>query len=214
MKVLVACERSGIVRSAFRARGHDAWSADLEPAEDGSEFHIQGDATLLLDDEWDLLIAHPVCRRMTNAGVRWLHEPPPGKTIEEMWEELRQGAELFSTFLNCRIRRKAIENSIMHRHARKLIRNYRPATQIVQPWWFGDPTFKAAMWWLDGLWPLFSTDKLTPPLPGTQEHKEWSWVHRAPPGPDREMDRSRFHPGMAAAMADQWGNDIQPMVFG
>src|SRR5688500_13847658 len=150
MKVLVACECSGIVRQAFRNRGHEAWSADLKPAEDDSKFHIVGDATLLLDEDWDLLIAHPVCKRMTKAGVRWLHEPPPDRTVEEMWQELREGAALFSAFLNCRIPRKAIENSIMHKHARKLIRNFRPADQVVQPWWFGDPTFKGTMWWLEG----------------------------------------------------------------
>lgn len=204
MKVLVACECSGVVRRAFREQGHDAWSCDLKPSEDNSPFHLQGDARPLLTGEWDLLIAHPVCRRLTNADVRWLDTPPPGRTREEMWEELREGAALFSAFWNAPIERVAVENPIMHRHARALIENFEPP-HVVQPWWFGDKTFKATGWTLRKLPRLTPTDRLTPPKPGTEEHKQWSWVHRMPPGPDREAARSRFHPGMAAAMAAQWG---------
>lgn len=206
--VLVACECSGIVREAFRARGHNAWSNDLKDAEDGSRYHIKGDARLYLDMGWDLLIAHPVCKRMTNAGVRWLKVPPPGRTLDEMWAELQEGADLFSAFWNADVPHIAVENPVMHMYAKALIENYEPQAQTVQPWWFGDETFKATNWWLKGLPPLTPTNKLTPPTKGTPEHKAWSWVHFASPGPDREAIRSRFHPGMAAAMADQWGATI------
>lgn len=218
MKVLVACECSGVVRRAFRALGHDAWSCDLKPSEDNSPFHIQGDARDVVlwtqggqwrneRPEWDMLIAHPVCRRLTNAGVRWLDTPPRGRTIEEMWDELREGAALFSAFWNAPIERVAVENPIMHKYARELIENFEQP-HIVQPWWFGDETFKATGWTLRNLPRLTPTNKLTPPKKGTEEHKRWSWVHRMPPGPDREAARSRFHPGMSAAMAAQWGAAI------
>jgi hypothetical protein len=98
MRVLVACEYSGTVRNAFLARGHDAWSCDLLPAEDASDRHIQGDARSILDNNWDLLIAHPPCTRLCNSGVRWLSVPPPGKTPAEMQAELLAGADLFSAF--------------------------------------------------------------------------------------------------------------------
>lgn len=219
--ILIACECSGIVRQAFRDRGHNAWSNDLKDAEDGSPYHIKGDARLYLGMGWDMLIAHPVCKRMTNAGVRWLEEPPPNwqpgypleykqwdreRRLEYMWSELQEGADLFSAFWNADIPKRAIENPVMHKYAKALIENYEPQAQTVQPWWFGDETFKATNWWLKGLPPLVATNKLTPPKKGTPEHDAWSWVHRASPGPDREAIRSRFHPGMAAAMADQWGS--------
>src|SRR5690242_5104374 len=99
LRVLVACEFSGIVRSAFAARGHDAWSCDLLPAEDRSNKHILCDARDILSDGWDLLlVAHPPCTRLCNSGVRWLSVPPAGKTLPQMWSELQEGAELFAAF--------------------------------------------------------------------------------------------------------------------
>src|SRR5207253_6018583 len=138
MKVLVACEYSGIVRNAFLARGHDAWSCDLLPSEDGSNRHITADAREILNDGWDLLmVAHPPCTRLCNSGVRWLSKPPPGKTLDQMWHELRDAADLFSAFWNAAIERICVENPVMHRHAKALIVNYREFTQSVQPWQFG-----------------------------------------------------------------------------
>src|ERR1035438_6197121 len=91
LRVLVACEFSGIVRDAFLAKGHDAWSCDLLPAEHNSNRHIQGDVRDILKDGWDfLIVAHPPCIRLCNSGVRWLHKSPPGKTIDQMWNELRR----------------------------------------------------------------------------------------------------------------------------
>jgi hypothetical protein len=97
LRVLVACEFSGIVRDAFLERGHDAWSCDLLTAEHHSNRHIQGDVRDVLNDGWDfLIVAHPPCTRLCNSGVRWLHKPPAGKTIDQMWKDLREGAALFS----------------------------------------------------------------------------------------------------------------------
>lgn len=205
LRVLVACEFSGVVRNAFLRRGHDAWSCDLLPAEDGSNRHITGDVRDYLHEGWDLLmVAHPPCTRLCNSGVRWLTAPPRGRSLDDMWEELEEGVDLFSTLWRAPIERVAIENPIMHRHARERMPADLPKPQIVQPWWFGDPAFKATGLYLRGLPPLKPTDKLSPPAPGSDEHKRWSAVHRAPPGPDRWKIRSRTFPGIAAAMADQW----------
>lgn len=207
MRVLIGCELSGVVRRAFAARGHDAWSCDLEPSEDRSNKHIIGDIRDILNDGWDLLaVFHPPCTRLCNSGVRWLNVPPPGRTLESMWQELDQAAALFSACWNAPIARRAVENPVMHKHAKERIENFRPAAQTVQPWWFGDEAFKATGLYLHGLPPLTATHKLTPPKAGTPEHKRWSAIHRAPPGKDRARTRSRTFEGIANAMADQWGN--------
>lgn len=197
MRVLVGCETSGIVRRAFAARDHDVWSCDLLPAEDGSNRHIVGDVRDLLENGWDLLaVMHPPCTRLCNSGVRWLTSPPPGKTADQMQAELREGADLFSACWNAPIERIAVENPVMHRHAKALIRNYQAPAQSVQPWQFGHGETKRTCFWLKNLPPLVPTNIV--------EGRE-ARVHRMPPSPDRWKERSRFYPGIAAAMADQWG---------
>jgi hypothetical protein len=204
LRILIGCETSGRMRRAFAARGHDVWSVDLLPAEDGSNRHIVGDVRDHLHDGWDLAVMHPPCTRLCNSGVRWLHVPPPGRTKAEMWAELDEGAALFSACWQAPIERVAVENPVMHKHARQRLPVDLPRPQIVQPWWFGDPFFKATGFYLRGLRPLVATDRLTPPKPGTDEHKAWSAVHRASPGPDRWKERSRTFAGLAEAAADQW----------
>ena len=197
MRVLIACEFSGTVRRAFTARGHDAWSCDLLPAEDGSNRHIVGDARTLLNDGWDLLmVAHPPCTRLCNSGVRWLTKAPPGRTLADMWAELETGAALFSAFWNAAIPRIAVENPVMHKHAKALIEGYAPPAQSVQPWQYGHGEVKRTCLWLRGLPVLTPTDVV--------EGRE-ARVHRMPPGPNRGKERSRFFSGIADAMADQWG---------
>jgi hypothetical protein len=194
---LIACEFSGTVRRAFTARGHDAWSCDLLPAEDGSNRHIVGDARDLLNDGWDLLmVAHPPCTRLCNSGVRWLTKAPPGRTLADMWAELETGAALFSAFWNAAIPRIAVENPVMHKHAKALIEGYEPPAQSVQPWQYGHGEVKRTCLWLRGLPVLTPTDVV--------EGRE-ARVHRMPPGPNRGKERSRFFSGIADAMADQWG---------
>lgn len=201
MRVLVACEFSGVVRRAFAARGHDAWSCDLLPAEDGSNRHIVGDARAILNDGWDLLmVAHPPCTRLCNSGVRWLSVPPPGKTAGQMQAELREGAALFSAFWNAPIERICVENPVMHKHAKALILNYQEPAQSVQPWQFGHGEVKRTCFWLKNL-PV-----LTPTNIVAGRHPR---VHFASPSPDRWRERSRFFPGIASAMADQWGGDAE-----
>lgn len=197
LRVLVACEFSGIVRRAFASRGHDAWSCDLLPAEDRSNKHITGDVRGVLQDGWDLLIvAHPPCTRLCNSGVRWLSAPPQGRTLEEMWAELDEGAALFSDLWNAPVDRIAVENPVMHRHAKERIRNYQEPAQSVQPWQFGHGETKRTCLWLKNLPKLTPTNIVEGRTPR---------VHHMSPGPDRWKERSRFFPGIAEAMADQWG---------
>lgn len=196
MKVLVACEFSGTVRRAFAARGHDAWSCDLLPAEDRSNKHIVGDARDLLSYGWDLMVAHPPCTRLCNSGVRWLSVPPAGRTLAEMWADLDEGAALFSAFWNAPIERIAVENPVMHRHAKARIVNYAEPAQSIQPWQFGHGEVKRTCLWLRNLPPLRPTQIVDGRTPR---------VHHMSPGPDRWRERSRFFSGIAEAMADQWG---------
>lgn len=201
MRVLVACEFSGIVRRAFAAKGHDAWSCDLLPAEDGSNRHLVGDARQFLDDGWDLLmVAHPPCTRLCNSGVRWLSVPPPGRTREAMWAELEEGAALFSAFWNAPIERIAVENPVMHKHAKQRIANYAEPAQSIQPWQFGHPETKRTCLWLKNLPPLVPTNIVEGREPR---------VHHMSPGPNRWRERSRFFSGVAEAMADRWGDPEQ-----
>jgi hypothetical protein len=211
MKILVACEYSGIVRRAFAARGHDAWSCDLLPAEDGSNRHYVGDVRDILYDGWDLLIvAHPPCTRLCNSGVRWLSVPPPGRTQQQLWDELDQGAALFSTLWNAPVPRVAVENPVMHRHAKAKIKNYQAPAQSVQPWEYGDWETKRTCLWLRGLTaliPTYSTlDAARAGLGLANDAQPTARVHRMTPGPARAKERSRFFAGIAEAMADQWGS--------
>lgn len=207
MRVLIGCESSGVMRRAFVARGHDAWSCDLLPADDGSNRHIRGDVRDHLGDGWDLLVvAHPPCTRLCNSGVRWLHTPPPGRTAAEMWAELDEGAALFADCWNAPVPRVAVENPVMHKYARARLPADLPRPQIVQPWWFGERACKATGFYLRGLPPLVATDRLTPPKSDALDYRDWHAVHRAPPGPDRWKFRSRTFEGIAAACADQWGD--------
>jgi hypothetical protein len=190
MRVLVACEFSGIVRRAFKAMGHEAWSCDLQPSEDRSDFHLQCDVRDVLHDGWDLMVAHPPCTRLCNSGVRWLAE-------RNLWRELDEAADLFSACWNAPIERIGIENPIMHRHAKERIRNYEAPAQTIQPWQFGHGETKATCLWLRNLPPLQPTQVVAGRTPR---------VHRMPPGPNRSRERSRTFPGIAAAMAAQWSN--------
>ncbi len=197
MRVLIACERSGIVRRAFRERGHDAWSCDLVPADDGSKWHIEGDALEQLAGGWDLLIAHPVCRYLTNAGVRWF------KTDPERWGHMQRGAEFFRRFWECSIPRIAVENPIMHRYAVEAIGGRRQ-DQVVQPWMHSHPERKGVGLWLKNLPRLTPTRNVKAEMLKLSK-AEQNRIHHIPPGPDRERLRSVFFPGIAAAMAEQWG---------
>lgn len=197
MKVLIACEFSGVVRRAFDALGHDVWSCDLLPAEDATNRHIRGDVRDVLNDGWDLMmVAHPPCTRLCNSGVRWLSVAPPGRTLADMWRELEEGCSLFSSLWNAPIPRIAIENPVMHKHAKARIANYVEFSQSIQPWQFGEPECKRTCFWLKNL-PLLKPTNIV------EGRSQKVWL--TSPSPDRWKIRSRFFPGVAAAMAEQWG---------
>lgn len=185
------------------SRGIDAVSCDLKPTRSPGP-HIQGDALEQIERRWSGIIAHPVCKVLTNAGAKHLYiggRKENGRN-QARWDDLQRAAAFFNAFKRGNAEYIAIENPVMHGHARALCGELRP---FVQPWWFGDPYFKATGFWRKGLPPLVATDKLTPPRPGTDKHKRWSMIHRMPPGPDREEKRSNTFPGIASAIADQWG---------
>jgi hypothetical protein len=209
VRVLVACERSGVVRNAFRALGHDAWSCDLEPADDGSPFHIQGDALTVTYSgskrdlhpgyvtPWDLLIAHPECTYLANSGAKHLYASMKAENgpNPDRWAHMGAAAAFFLAMLNAPVQRIAVENPIMLGHPKRLFGIPDP-TQIIQPWQFGHGETKATCLWLKGLPPLQPTNIVE----GREQR-----VFRMAPGPDRKRDRSRTFEGIAAAMAEQWG---------
>jgi len=195
MRVLVACEYSGIVRESFRRRGWDAWSCDLLPTEIPSKKHIQGDVIPHLTAQWDLLIGHPTCTYMCNSGAKHLYlgmKKENGRNPER-WEQMEAGAAFFLQLWRAPIKHIALENPIMLGVARDII-GERP-TQIIQPWQFGHGEIKATCLWLKDLPPLTPTN----PVAGREPR-----VHFMSPGPDRWKERSRTFPGIAEAMAEQW----------
>lgn len=183
MRVLVACEFSGIVRDAFAAKGHDAWSCDLEPTERLGQ-HYQGDVRDLLGQHWDLMIAHPPCTHLAVSGARWWKGKDPQLQIDAL--------HLVQLLLDAPIEKIALENPIG-----AISKSIRPPDQITQPWYFGHPETKATCLWLKGLPQLKATEFCV---------TGWKYsIHREPPGPNRQKNRSRTFTGIAKAMADQWG---------
>lgn len=215
LRVLIGCETSGVMRRAFAALGHDVWSCDLEPAEDGSNRHIRCDIRDILDDGWDLLaVMHPPCTRLCRSGRRWMSGPgkwtppkklPRGRTVEDLRAEFEAGVDLFVACWRAPIERVAIENPVMNDLARDRMPDDLPEPQMVQPFWFGDPAYKSTGWYLKELPELVETDRLPEPERSSDEWKAWNRVHRMPPGPERARLRARSWPGMCAAAADQWG---------
>jgi site-specific DNA-cytosine methylase len=192
MKVLVACEYSGIVRNAFKAKGHDSWSCDLLPTEQPSKNHIEGDVLPILNDGWDLIIAHPPCTHLSVSGAaRWAEKVADGrqpaaiKFVETIWDS------------ECP--RICIENPVGALSSRSKLGK---ATQYVQPYEFGHAEQKKTGFWLKGLPKLVGTKYIdVSGLPDKQRQR----LHWLPPSEDRWKIRSRTFQGIADAMADQWG---------
>jgi len=212
MTWLIACECSGRIRDAMLSRGVDAVSCDIKATRSPGP-HIQGDVTPLLQKRWAGVIAHPECTYLTNAGAKHLYvggkrqnddgsENP--MDTQRVWSCV-QAAEFFKACMNANADKVAVENPIMHPLASAVVGS--KATQFVQPWWFGEPMFKATGFHLFGLPKLEPTNMLTPPDRGTEMHKQWSWVFRMAPGPDRAEKRSVTAQGIADAIAEQWAGD-------
>lgn len=206
-RVLIACEFSGTVRRAFRALGHDAWSCDLLPAEDGSAYHLQMDIFEALRTPrcygLELMIAHPPCTYLSRAGWSWANKPD-SDTLPLKGEPRRRAAfaaaKFFMQLLNAPIPRICIENPRPIVHV-----GLPPHTQVIQPWQFGHGETKATCLWLKNLPTLVPThmrdDLFAQQEPTGREQR----LHRLPPGPDRWKERSRTFTGIAEAMATQWG---------
>ena len=216
LRVLIACETSGIARRAFAALGHDVWSCDIEPSEDRSNRHIVCDVRDgILHEGWDLLaVMHPPCTRLCRSGRQWMSGPgnftppkklPKGRTWADLRDEFELGVDVFTACWTAPIQRVAIENPEMNDLAKARMPADLPRPQMVQPFWFGEPAYKATGWYLRGLPPLVATDLLPEPDRGSDEWKSWCAVHRMPPGPDRARLRSRSFVGMMEAAASQWG---------
>lgn len=188
MRVLIACEFSGVVREAFRAVGHDAWSCDLLPSDQPGP-HIQGDVIPHLGDGWDLMIAHPPCTYLCSGGNNWLNRRPDLK-----WRENRNtAAEFFISLVNAPIDRIAIENPIGYMSAK-----YRKPDQIIHPHMFGHGYRKDTCLWLKNLPRLIPTKMMWPPY---KKLDFWSDKRN----PDGRSLKSITFSGIAAAMAEQWG---------
>lgn len=193
MRVLVACEESQEVCKAFRALGHEAYSCDIQPCSGGHpEWHIQGDVLPLLKETWDLIIAHPPCTDLAVSGARW---------FEEKRRDGRQqkSIDFFMAFANCECERVAIENPVSIMSS-----VWRKPDQTIQPWMFGHPEKKATCLWLKGLPLLKATNDVRDymmTLPKNQQER----LHYLPPSPERAKLRSKTFPGIAKAMAEQWG---------
>jgi site-specific DNA-cytosine methylase len=182
MKILVACEFSGVVREAFRKRGHDAWSCDLLPSDIPSPYHIQDDVLKHLDDGWDMMIAFPPCTHLAVSGARW---------FRNKLKEQEKAIEFFMMLVDADIPRIAIENPIGIMSTR-----YRKPDQIIQPWQFGHGETKATCLWLKGLPLLHPTEIVS----GREQR-----IFLMPRTEKRGFERSKTYQGIADAMADQWG---------
>jgi hypothetical protein len=195
MKVLIACEFSGTVRDAFIKAGHDAISCDILPT-DSPGPHYQGDVKYLLNEQWDLIIAHPPCTYLANSGVCHLYKD------ESRWQKMEEGAAFFKLFLEHQCPRIAIENPIMHKYSIAAIGGVKQ-NQVIQPWMFGHMEQKATCLWLKGLPLLQPTNNVKNEmmlLPDNQRQR----LHYLPPSKDRQKLRSKTYQGVADAMASQW----------
>lgn len=184
MRVLVACEFSGVVRDAFRKMGHDAWSCDLLPCEADPIYHFQGDVLEFINEEWDLMIAHPPCTHLSVSGARWFKD----KIIEQ-----QEALDFVKILMTAPIKKICIENPVSI-----ISTKIRKPDQIIQPWQFGHGETKATCLWLKNLPKLQPTNIV--------EGRE-AKVHKMPPSKDRWKKRSITYQGIANAMAEQWGKN-------
>ena len=195
MKVLVACEYSGRVRDAFIDKGHDAISCDLLPTDREGPHHA-GDIFDILDDGFDLMVAHPPCTYLANSGVQHLHKDP------SRYDKMIDGALFFKALWTAAIPKICVENPVMHKYAVEIIGGRQ--AQVVQPWMFGHPEQKQTCLWLKNLPKLEPTNNVREEmkaLPKNQRER----LHYLPPSPTRWKERSTTYQGIADAMAEQWG---------
>lgn len=196
MKVLIGCERFGVLRDAFARRGHDAWSCDLVAAPGN---HIRGDVLNVIDGTvshgWDLAIFHPDCTYLSVSGLHWSKRRPDRAARTE------RALKFVRKLMSCKIPRLAIENPIGCISSR-----IRKPDQIIQPWQFGDDASKATCLWLKGLPLLKPTNVLPGGKKARRANQTASGQNKLGPSPERAMLRAKTYQGIADAMADQWGS--------
>lgn len=203
MRVLVACEASGTVRDAFIARGHEAWSCDLQASRVGGP-HIQGDALAVLNDGWDLLVGHPPCTYLTVTGNKWM-KPEYAARFPTRQQDREDAVRFFMALWESPVPRVALENPVGI-----MSKRFRPPDQIIQPWHFGDRATKTTCLWLRGLPPLLAMGEVAGRgervmYASGKSHAKW-YVDAVKLSPNDRMNvRSQTFPGIANAMADQWG---------
>lgn len=206
MRILVACEFSGVVRDAFRRLGHDAWSCDILPTESNPAFHIQCDVLEILNEDWDLMIAHPPCTYLTVSGNKWF-KPEYRERFPNRLLEMENAAKFFMKLVNAPIDKIAIENPIG-----RMSTIYRKPDQIIQPFQFGHPVRKSTCLWLKNLPELKPTNivpfELDVFASGNRQSKWHTETGRIKDKVERSKARSRTFSGIAEAMAEQWGNAI------
>lgn len=185
MRILIACERSGKVRQAFRNLGHDAWSYDLEAADDASEFHVQGDVLPVLQDPWDMAICFPPCTALASSGARHF-------AAKRADGRQQFAINFFMACVNANAPRVLVENPVGI-----MSTVYRKPDQIIQPWQFGHGETKATCLWLKGLPLLYPTN-----IVSGRAQKIW----KMPPGPNRSKLRSETYDGIALAIANQYSS--------
>ena len=208
MKVLVACEESQRVCTAFRTRGHEAYSCDIIDCSGGHpEWHIKGDVLQHLDEGWDLIIAHPPCTYLTVSGNRWFNVDKFGDKALKRITDREEAAKFFMKLVNAPCEKIAIENPIGY-----MSTAYRKPDQIIQPYQFGDPERKATCLWLKGLPKLVPTNIVKPDVILHKSGKTYSRMHMETfklPKEQRARIRSKTFEGIAEAMAEQWGKEEQ-----
>lgn len=195
MKVLIACEFSGVVREAFKRKGHNAWSCDLLPTEIKGKHYTMDVRRALNSQDWDLIIAHPPCTYLSNSGVMWLHKD------KSRWQKMRDAAKFFKMFLDLDCKKICVENPIMHKYGKEIIGVNQ--TQVIQPWMFGHTEQKATCLWLKGLPELKPTKNVKEKMMKLPD-RERQRLHYLPPSKDRQKLRSITFQGIAEAMAEQW----------
>jgi hypothetical protein len=208
MRILIACEKSGVIRRAFRNAGHDAWSCDIESSEDNSEYHLQCDVRKVLGNhriKWDMLIAHPECTYLCSSGLHW------NKRVTGRQQKTEEALEFVQYLMDSRIKKKCIENP-----QGRIGTAIRKADQYIQPYQFGHDASKKTGLWLENLPALIHTQKIAGrlvewPSGSGKIVERWanqtdSGQNRLAPSKDRSALRARTYEGWADAMADQWGN--------
>lgn len=234
LRILIGCEMSGIVRDAFTKQGFDAWSCDVKETLSPGQ-HIQGDVLEVIGDDWDAAIFHPPCTYLANSSSSWLYKD--GKKVNgldpERWMNMLEGAVFFKKLLNADIPHIAVENPVIHGHAKKIIGVQQ--TQTIQPYEHGHKESKRTCLWLKNLPKLTPTDIVEPEWVKDKNGEVYRdsggyrysqsayspiWNNQTPSGqnkldktPDRAMLRSLTYTGIAKGMALQWGKHIKSQYY-